>query len=203
MRLAISMCYITRESRFVHACAYRPYCIAIGLAAWPSAREEAPLRRPRLPINASADPLLRGFEFRSIGPATMMGRVDDIAGADKDPMTSGSGSLRAASGSPPTAATTGSRCSILTPTTPSARSRLRHRTRTSCMSGPARPITARVRRSATACGAPPMAGSTGPTSDSPTRSRSRRVAVDPTNPEHRLRGGNGAPVRTQSGARAL
>jgi len=38
-------------------------------------------------VNASADPLLRGFEFRSIGPAVMGGRVDDIAGAEKDPMT--------------------------------------------------------------------------------------------------------------------
>src|ERR1051325_10454550 len=41
---------------------------------------------PVPPPNASTDPLLRGFEFRSIGPATMMGRVDDIAGAEKDPM---------------------------------------------------------------------------------------------------------------------
>jgi photosystem II stability/assembly factor-like uncharacterized protein len=30
--------------------------------------------------------MLRGFEFRSIGPAVMMGRIDDIEGADKDPM---------------------------------------------------------------------------------------------------------------------
>src|SRR5215472_6900273 len=36
--------------------------------------------------NASTDPLLKGFEFRSIGPATMMGRVDDIEGSEKDPM---------------------------------------------------------------------------------------------------------------------
>jgi photosystem II stability/assembly factor-like uncharacterized protein len=41
---------------------------------------------PVPPANATSDPLLRGFEFRSIGPATMMGRIDDIAGADKDPM---------------------------------------------------------------------------------------------------------------------
>src|SRR2546430_2558123 len=41
---------------------------------------------PQPPPNASIDPILRGFEFRSIGPATMMGRVDDIEGADKDPM---------------------------------------------------------------------------------------------------------------------
>src|SRR5215471_17560024 len=44
--------------------------------------------QPQAPLpNASTDPLLRGFEFRSIGPATMMGRVDDIQGAEKDPMT--------------------------------------------------------------------------------------------------------------------
>ena len=36
--------------------------------------------------NVSADPLLRGFSFRSIGPASMGGRVDDIEGAEKDPM---------------------------------------------------------------------------------------------------------------------
>jgi photosystem II stability/assembly factor-like uncharacterized protein len=41
--------------------------------------------RPPLP-NASTDPMLRGFEFRAIGPATMMGRVDDIAASEKDPM---------------------------------------------------------------------------------------------------------------------
>jgi photosystem II stability/assembly factor-like uncharacterized protein len=29
---------------------------------------------------------LRGFEFRSIGPAVMMGRLDDIQGSEKDPM---------------------------------------------------------------------------------------------------------------------
>ncbi len=38
------------------------------------------------PVNESNDPMLRGFEFRSIGPATMMGRVDDFEAAEKDPM---------------------------------------------------------------------------------------------------------------------
>ena len=38
------------------------------------------------PPNASTDPMFRGFSFRSIGPATMGGRVDDIEGAEKDPM---------------------------------------------------------------------------------------------------------------------
>jgi hypothetical protein len=52
--------------------------------------QQAPLARPAEtpapPPNVSTDPLLRGFEFRSIGPAVMMGRVDDIAGSEKDPM---------------------------------------------------------------------------------------------------------------------
>ena len=38
-------------------------------------------------INQSKNPLLQGFEFRSIGPAVMMGRVDDIVGSEQDPMT--------------------------------------------------------------------------------------------------------------------
>ena len=42
---------------------------------------------PPKPINISRNPLLAPFTFRSIGPATMMGRLDDIAGADQDPMT--------------------------------------------------------------------------------------------------------------------
>ena len=39
---------------------------------------------PRM-VNASADPLLAPFRFRSIGPASMGGRIDDIAVADSDP----------------------------------------------------------------------------------------------------------------------
>jgi photosystem II stability/assembly factor-like uncharacterized protein len=36
-------------------------------------------------INQSADPLLRSFRFRSIGPASMGGRIDDIAVSESDP----------------------------------------------------------------------------------------------------------------------
>ena len=36
-------------------------------------------------INASTDPLLAPFRFRSIGPASMGGRIDDIAVAESDP----------------------------------------------------------------------------------------------------------------------
>ena len=44
-------------------------------------------RNPSAPKpNESNDPMLRSFEFRSIGPAVMMGRLDDIQGSEKDPM---------------------------------------------------------------------------------------------------------------------
>src|SRR6476619_4579803 len=36
-------------------------------------------------INQSNDPLLRTFRFRSIGPASMGGRIDDIAVSESDP----------------------------------------------------------------------------------------------------------------------
>ena len=59
-------------------------CLGMAGLIWAQGRGASPPPTP--PPNASTDPLLRGFEFRSIGPATMMGRVDDIAGAEKDPM---------------------------------------------------------------------------------------------------------------------
>ncbi|HJT68103.1 MAG TPA: hypothetical protein VJ749_16730 [Pyrinomonadaceae bacterium] len=37
------------------------------------------------PINWSSDPLLKPFVFRSIGPASMGGRVDDIAAVEQNP----------------------------------------------------------------------------------------------------------------------
>jgi photosystem II stability/assembly factor-like uncharacterized protein len=45
------------------------------------AREQEPV------INASADPLLAPFRFRSIGPASMGGRIDDIEVAPTEPGT--------------------------------------------------------------------------------------------------------------------
>ena len=57
------------------------------LVGWLGAQAPATPPPAAPPPNVSTDPLLRGFQFRSIGPATMMGRVDDIAGAEKDPMT--------------------------------------------------------------------------------------------------------------------
>jgi hypothetical protein len=43
----------------------------------------APTRTP--PINLSPDPWLAPFRFRSIGPASMGGRIDDIAVSESDP----------------------------------------------------------------------------------------------------------------------
>ena len=45
---------------------------------------QAPAAEP-LMVNASTDALLAPFRFRSIGPASMGGRIDDIAVADSDP----------------------------------------------------------------------------------------------------------------------
>ncbi|MBS1859330.1 MAG: hypothetical protein JST11_28410, partial [Acidobacteria bacterium] len=58
-------------------------CVAVAGLLWAQS-QTAPPHPP--PPNTTTDPLLKGFEFRSIGPAVMMGRVDDIAGSDKDPM---------------------------------------------------------------------------------------------------------------------
>src|SRR5207253_9929721 len=76
-------------------------CLAVASLVWaqqaPQGQPAAPAGRggqpgqlgatPEVPPpNASSDPLLHSFQFRSIGPATMMGRADDIAGSEKDPM---------------------------------------------------------------------------------------------------------------------
>jgi photosystem II stability/assembly factor-like uncharacterized protein len=41
--------------------------------------------QPEPAINQSSDPLLSAFRFRSIGPASMGGRIDDIAVSESDP----------------------------------------------------------------------------------------------------------------------
>jgi Sortilin, neurotensin receptor 3, len=46
--------------------------------------QNAPAPPPPV-INASTDPLLASFHFRSIGPASMGGRIDDIAVSESDP----------------------------------------------------------------------------------------------------------------------
>jgi photosystem II stability/assembly factor-like uncharacterized protein len=57
-----------------------------GFAVRPAAQGQAPAATPAAaPINQSDDPLLRSFRFRSIGPASMGGRIDDIAVSESDP----------------------------------------------------------------------------------------------------------------------
>src|SRR5689334_20223166 len=77
MRLRLSF-------RFLPALTVATVSLGIAGLIWAQGRGGGAPQGP--PPNASSDPLLRGLEFRSIGPATMMGRVDDIAGAEKDPM---------------------------------------------------------------------------------------------------------------------
>jgi photosystem II stability/assembly factor-like uncharacterized protein len=50
---------------------------------------QAPQPAPPLPkpVNYEADPILRSFVWRSIGPANMGGRIDDIAVDENDPST--------------------------------------------------------------------------------------------------------------------
>ena len=56
-----------------------------GMLAQGGQDDQAPPLPP--PINQSTDPLLQRFVWRSIGPAVMGGRVDDIAVAENDPST--------------------------------------------------------------------------------------------------------------------
>ena len=55
------------------------------LGVTPQAQVPAPAAAPAPMINQSPDPLLASFRFRSIGPASMGGRIDDIAVSESDP----------------------------------------------------------------------------------------------------------------------
>jgi hypothetical protein len=56
----------------------------LSLASAPLPAQQAPARDTSM-INRSANPVLSPFRFRSIGPASMGGRVDDIEVAPSDP----------------------------------------------------------------------------------------------------------------------
>ncbi len=65
--------------------------ITVGLLALPlfivaprGQGTQTPGERARV-VNQSTDPLLASFKFRSIGPASMGGRIDDIAVSESDP----------------------------------------------------------------------------------------------------------------------
>ncbi|MGE5245785.1 MAG: VPS10 domain-containing protein [Betaproteobacteria bacterium] len=70
-------------ARFTAVCAAA--LTAFGLRA--VAQAPPPERKPAPVINRSDDPLLRAFTFRSIGPANIGGRIDDIAVIESHPST--------------------------------------------------------------------------------------------------------------------
>ena len=63
--------------------------MALGAFGVHGIRAQAPQPAPPLspPINASTDPLLKNFVWREIGPASIGGRVDDIAVVESNPST--------------------------------------------------------------------------------------------------------------------
>src|SRR5260370_35239586 len=73
-------------------------CLSGAGTVWAQGR--GPVEPPVPPANPTSDPLLRGFEFRSVVPATMMGGIDDIAVADKDAMRNCAGYADAGLGQP-------------------------------------------------------------------------------------------------------
>src|SRR5207344_2433682 len=62
------------------------YALPLALAGLlaPALSSQARVSQP-IAINQSTDPLLASFRFRSIGPASMGGRIDDIAVSESDP----------------------------------------------------------------------------------------------------------------------
>ena len=61
--------------------------VVLALAAAPAvaSAQSSIQKRDTNWVNRSANPVLQGFRFRSIGPASMGGRIDDIAVYEKDP----------------------------------------------------------------------------------------------------------------------
>src|SRR5262245_22839390 len=60
--------------------------LAVGLVG--AAQAQEPANAPPAPlINTPDNPLLRGFRWRSIGPASQGARIDDIAVDEKNPTT--------------------------------------------------------------------------------------------------------------------
>jgi photosystem II stability/assembly factor-like uncharacterized protein len=70
-----------QTTRFLARC-WGTFALGLLVIA-PSLPAQGPVQRPA--INQSSDPLLRSFRFRSIGPASMGGRVDDVAVSEANP----------------------------------------------------------------------------------------------------------------------
>jgi len=61
------------------------FCLALSNLAALAQGFQGNQAPPKPPINQSDDPLLRGFVWRSIGPASMGGRIDDIDVVESNP----------------------------------------------------------------------------------------------------------------------
>ena len=57
-------------------------CVLLSATVWSQGRGNAPLAGPA--INQSDDPILKEFRWRSIGPASMAGRIDDIEAVESN-----------------------------------------------------------------------------------------------------------------------
>ena len=132
--------------------------------------------------------LLSTFRFRFIGPATMSGRITDVAVLESDPTTMYVASATGGVWKTTDNAITMRRCSMKSACTPSARSASSRATRTSSGSAPARRPTARAPGGATASTSRSTAAARGRTWVSPragtsrASSRIRRTATSSTSP---------------------
>jgi hypothetical protein len=136
-----------------------------GFAVRPQAQAPAAAAAPAPVINQSTDPLLAGFRFRSIGPASMGGRIDDIAVSETDPNIIYSATPSAASSSPRTTACRSSRSSRTYGTASIGDIAIHPRDPNIVYVGTAKPTTGRPRRSATASTRRPTAARPSRTSD--------------------------------------
>src|SRR5712691_1043049 len=85
--LLVSVCALAVGTLAAHAQNPTP---SQAPAASPAAQRPAQAALPSpsptpTPINWSEDPMLKRFVFRGIGPASMGGRIDDIAGVESNP----------------------------------------------------------------------------------------------------------------------
>jgi photosystem II stability/assembly factor-like uncharacterized protein len=76
------------KRRPVRARYFLVYLATAGVFGLRALAQAPPPERPQAPpINQSDDPLLHSFRFRSIGPANIGGRIDDIAVVENRPST--------------------------------------------------------------------------------------------------------------------
>src|SRR5688500_4774458 len=78
---------VSRMRRLLRMSALAVLIAVLTTAAVFARQQQGAPAQPATVINESDDPVLREFRFRSIGPAVMGGRVNDVEGDPNDPMT--------------------------------------------------------------------------------------------------------------------